>query len=61
MSKSEYDVEVVVSIPINVTVRAYGKDEAMDIAENMAYDIFKEDLVSGDLKAGDFNYEAQTP
>jgi len=37
MRKSEYDVEIVFSVPINVTVKANDKYEAMDIAEDMAY------------------------
>ena len=61
MRKYEYDVEVVFSVPINVTVKANDKYEAMDIAEDMAYDIFKKEFSEGKIVFSDFDYEAQTP
>ena len=61
MSKTEYDVEVVFSISIPITVRANSVEEAMDRAEFLAAQQFEKDLNNGMYGINDFDYEAQTP
>ena len=60
-SKEKYEIEVLFITPINVTVKAEDADEAMDLAESEATEIFKENLDKGLLGVSDFYCEAQTP
>ena len=61
MKKTEYDIEVVFYTSVYIPVKAFGPDEAMDKAEDLAYAEFDKMLKSGKLNPGDFCYEAQTP
>ena len=61
MNKKLYEIEVVVSTSIYVSVEAEDVDEAMDIAEYQASKKFEDKLYGGLLEASDFYCEAQTP
>lgn len=61
MKERTYEVEVVFSTSIFVSVTAEDVDEAMDLAEYEAAKKFEDKLYSNALEASDFDYEAQTP
>lgn len=59
--KKKYEIEVVFSTSIYVNVEAEDKYDAMDIAEDLAAEEFRDKLDSGLLGTSDFDCEAQTP
>lgn len=59
--KKKYGIEVVFSTSIFVKVEAEDVIDAMDIAEDLAAEEFRNKLDSGLLGTSDFDYEAQTP
>ena len=61
MKKKKYNIEVVFSTPVYVTVEAEDVCEAMDEAEYQASQIFISNLNEGLLGQSDFYCEAQTP
>ena len=58
---NEYEVEVVFSTSVFVTVMAEDADEAMDTAEFEATKLFRRKLNDGALGVSDFDCEAQEP
>lgn len=61
MAKRKYQIEVLFSTPVYVTVKANDVYDAMDIAEVDATEIFRKNLDEGMLGVSDFYCEAQTP
>lgn len=61
MKERTYEIEVVFSTSIYVSVDAEDIDEAMETAEYLASKKFANKIDGGMLKASDFYCEAQTP
>lgn len=61
MAKKKYNIDVVFSTSVYVSVMAKDLDEAMDKAEYKASKEFRDLLDDGLLGASDFTCEAQTP
>ena len=61
MAKRKYQIEVLFSTPVYVTVKANDVYDAMAIAEVDATEVFRKNLDEGMLGVSDFYCEVQTP
>lgn len=61
MKLHKYDVEVVFSTPVTVTVQAEDEEDAMAEAEYQAQRVFATMMAEGSLYPRDFDCNAQCP